>query len=105
VADGVLLEAYSVEDEGRGISFCVYCYNVQPNVNINYSTGENSAVIYTPTLSPTPQPDIVISSSVYRTPTGKRYHYDPECGGKNSYKVTLGDAENAGLTPCQKCAG
>lgn len=32
VAVGVLLEAYSVEDEGRGISFCVYCYNVQPGI-------------------------------------------------------------------------
>lgn len=41
VADGVLLEAYSVEDEGIGISFCVYCYNVQPDIIIDYKTGEN----------------------------------------------------------------
>lgn len=41
--------------------------------------------------------------SVYRTPKGKRYHYDPDCGGKNSYKTTLVEAKNAGLTPCQKC--
>lgn len=39
VADGVLMEAYSVEDKGRGIQFCVYCYNVQPGVTINYTTG------------------------------------------------------------------
>jgi len=42
VADGVLLEAYSVEDKGRGVSFCVYCYNVQPGININYKTGASS---------------------------------------------------------------
>ena len=30
VASGVLMEAYSVEDEGAGICFCVFCYNVQP---------------------------------------------------------------------------
>ncbi len=42
LADGVLMEAYSVEDKGEGISFCIYCYNVQPNVYINYATGENS---------------------------------------------------------------
>ncbi|MBR4890561.1 MAG: DNA/RNA non-specific endonuclease [Clostridia bacterium] len=42
VADGVLLEAYSVEDKGSGISFCVYCYNVQPGININYLTGASS---------------------------------------------------------------
>lgn len=42
VARGVLMEAYSVEDEGDGICFCVYCYNNQPGVNINYLTGESS---------------------------------------------------------------
>ncbi len=41
VASGVLMEAYSVEDEGAGICFCVYCYNVQPGVKINYRTGES----------------------------------------------------------------
>ncbi len=41
VARGVLLEAYSVEDEGEGICFCVYCYNVQPSVTIDYATGES----------------------------------------------------------------
>lgn len=42
--------------------------------------------------------------TIYRTPYGKRYHFDPDCGGKNSYTVTLNDAISAGLTPCQKCA-
>lgn len=41
VADGVLMEAYSVEDRGRGICFCVFCYNVQPGIEIDYKTGEN----------------------------------------------------------------
>ena len=39
VARGVLIEAYSVEDSGQGVSFCVYCYNVQPGVTINYADG------------------------------------------------------------------
>ncbi len=42
--------------------------------------------------------------AIYRTPNGKRYHYDPDCGGKNSYKVTLSEALSFGLTPCKKCA-
>lgn len=42
--------------------------------------------------------------NVYRTPSGKRYHLDPNCGGKNSYKTTLAAAKRAGLTPCSKCA-
>lgn len=41
VASGVLMEAWSVEDRGDGICFNVYCYNVQPGVEINYATGEN----------------------------------------------------------------
>lgn len=42
--------------------------------------------------------------SVYRTPHGKRYHFDPDCGGKNSYETTLDFAKSSGLTPCKKCA-
>jgi len=41
VADGVQMEAYSVEDEGDGICFNVFAYNVQPGVEIDYATGES----------------------------------------------------------------
>ncbi len=40
LADGLLLEAYSVEDNGE-LSFCVYLFNVQPGIEIDYATGEN----------------------------------------------------------------
>jgi DNA-entry nuclease len=43
LASGVLMEAYSVEDAGAGIEFCVYAYNAQPGVDIDYKTG-NSAL-------------------------------------------------------------
>ena len=43
LASGVLMEGHSVEDEGEGISFCVYCYNVQPNIILDYATGESYA--------------------------------------------------------------
>lgn len=36
----------------------------------------------------------------YRTPTGKKYHLDPNCGGKNSRRTT----NISGLSPCSKCA-
>ncbi len=42
LANGVLIEAYSIEDHGEGICFCVYCYNVQPRVKINYATGNST---------------------------------------------------------------
>lgn len=42
VARGVLMEGYSIEDNGAGVNFCVFCYNVQPDVEINYADGESS---------------------------------------------------------------
>lgn len=42
VARGVLMEGYSVEDNGAGVNFCVFCYNIQPSVEINYADGESS---------------------------------------------------------------
>ncbi len=42
LASGIQLEALSVEDNGDGIKFNVYIYNVQDGININYLDGENS---------------------------------------------------------------
>ena len=41
VAHGVLMEGWSVEDEGEGVCFCVYAYNAQPGILIDYQTGES----------------------------------------------------------------
>lgn len=41
LARGVQMEAWSVEDDGEGVCFNIYCYNVQPGVEIDYSTGDN----------------------------------------------------------------
>ena len=121
LASGVLMEALSVEDGGEGLSFCVYCYNVQPGVVIDYATGESyldgslpaatpsptptATPIATPTAEPTPevteaQPQ---SPTVYITPTGKRYHYSDSCNGGTYIPSTLDEALARGLTPCQKC--
>ena len=43
LASGVMIEARSVEDHGSGLCFCVYCFNVQPGVVIDYATGKNHA--------------------------------------------------------------
>ena len=42
IASGVQMEAYSVEDNGEGVCFNVYVYNVQPGFIIDYATGENN---------------------------------------------------------------
>ena len=41
LASGLTIEAKSVEDDGQGVQFYVYCYNVQPGVEIDYATGES----------------------------------------------------------------
>ena len=41
IASGVQMEAWSVEDNGQGVCFNIYCYNVQPGIVIDYSTGES----------------------------------------------------------------
>lgn len=41
---GVEIEAYSVEDNGQGVCFNVFIYNIQPEININYATGESSKI-------------------------------------------------------------
>lgn len=43
LAAGVLMEGKSVEDNGEGVLFCVFAYNVQPGVSIDYATGESAA--------------------------------------------------------------
>ena len=44
LASGVQMEAWSVEDEGKSICFNVYCYNIQPHIEIDYATGESRVV-------------------------------------------------------------
>ena len=54
VASGVQIEAYSVEDEGDGIEFNVYFYNVQPMIYINYATGDSRLAEGDEIISPQP---------------------------------------------------
>ena len=55
IADGVLIEAKSVEDNGDGILFNVFCYNVQPGITIDYATGdsaEDGSIVATEVITP-----------------------------------------------------
>lgn len=44
VANGVQMEAKSVEDKGEKVKFNVYAYNVQPNIKIDYLTGNSELI-------------------------------------------------------------
>ena len=109
LADGVLMEAYSVEDAGEGICFCVFAYNVQPGIGIDYATGDNwaeSSGTYQSTEAsvaeetPVPQPEtdtavqITPESSVSQesrettyvlNTNTKKFHY-PTCSSVDDMK-------------------
>ena len=120
VASGVQIEAYSIEDNGDGIYFNVYCFNVQPGIKINYASGESSGPnggMLSPnkstsntgnktepaTKSPNTPPLSQDSRTVYIT-GGECYHYDKDCAGKNGKAVPLDEAIKMGKRPCKKCA-
>lgn len=112
LANGVLMEGYSVEDEGAGISFCVYAYNVQPGVQIDYATG-NSELVATPEPEPTPEDEQTMptAASYIGNANTKKFHR-VGCSSikqmKESNKVELAGTREEiiamGYEPCKKCA-
>lgn len=123
VASGVLMEAKSIEDEGNGVEFCVYCYNVEPGVEIDYATGANWASGNAPSSEQATQPtESAVSSAdtsttetvqtheyVLNTNTMK-FHY-PDChsvkqmSDKNRQDVeaTRDELIARGYEPCGNC--
>ena len=110
VAQGVQMEAYSVEDDGDGICFNVFCYNVQPGVTIDYADGTNHLSDRdAQTDSSTAAVDTASAHYVLNT-SSKKYH-DPSCSavGKMSEKNrrdftgTQAELEKKGYTPHTSC--
>ena len=110
VANGVQMQAYSVEDNGQGISFNVYCYNVQPGVAIDYATGDNQAVASS-SASVTSTSSDEADKKTYIVNTKTKKFHNPDCDGakkmsssnKKKYKGTRDSLISNGYSPCQKC--
>ena len=124
VASGVQMEAYSVEDKGSGISFNVYCYNNQPGVTIDYSTGDswlssekkentNSNNVELGVAPPDTSVDLPANSQNYNyvlNKNTKKFH-NPDCESVNDmkeknkeyFKGTREEAISKGYTPCGRC--
>ena len=108
VASGVLMEAWSVEDSGDGVCFNVYCYNVQPGVEIDYSTGDNweSASSENSTTAADSN-----DNSTYILNTKTRKFHDPDCSSvddmseanKETYSGSRDDLIDQGYEPCGRC--
>lgn len=110
VANGVQMQAYSVEDNGQGVSFNVYCYNVQPGVAIDYATGDNQAVASS-SASVTSTSSDEADKKTYIVNTKTKKFHNPDCEGvkkmsssnKKKYKGTRDSLISNGYSPCQKC--
>ncbi len=103
VASGVLMEAESIEDEGEGLSFCVYCYNVQPGIVIDYSDGDSH-------LEEEPEEsEETVMNYVLNTNT-HRFHY-PWCDSvsdmkeknRQDYTGLRSTLIEEGYVPCGRC--
>ena len=105
VADGVQMEAESVEDNGDGILFNVFCYNVQPGINIDYATGVSSLSGESTDVSA----DTANTEYVLNVNT-KKFH-KPTCSAakqmkeenKQEYSGSRDNLITQGYEPCKKC--
>jgi DNA-entry nuclease len=131
LASGVLMEAWSVEDEGDGVCFCVYVYNVQPGVTLDYATGENWATEEDETVPADPDADTSIAGESdatgadatgssessgeeemsYVLNTSSHKFHLPDCSGaasmsasnRQDYTGTRQSLLDQGYTPCGTC--
>lgn len=111
VARGVQMEGYSVEDQGDGISFNVFCYNVQPQVAIDYATGESRLSDHSVMESKTIKNEQVENGKNYILNMNTHKFHLPECSGvkriseanKGKYTGTRADLIEQGYEPCGIC--
>lgn len=117
LASGVLMEGYSVEDNGDGICYNVYCYNVQPGIKINYATGDSEAEDGSApygsseqVTKPAEQNNNSATTTFIANKNTKKFHY-PYCGSvkqmkdknKKELNCSREEAIQQGYSPCGNC--
>ncbi len=121
LASGVEMEGWSVEDNGKGVCFNVYCYNVQPGVSITYANGKNKSdgsIKVSGKSSVSGKPKVSIKSNKSSSPTAKyilnvsrmKFH-KPDCywvkkmnsENKRDFTGKRSDLIKQGYAPCGIC--
>lgn len=115
VARGVQMEAYSIEDDGDGICYNVYCFNVQPGIVIDYTDGSSRLADSEPDLSLPESDDSSTDGDkdeiTYILNTNSKKFHDPDCASadkisdKNRAETTKSRDELIadGYSPCGNC--
>ncbi len=114
IADGVVMEAESAEDKGSGLTFCVYCYNVQPGIDIDYATGDscrsgekavkedNTKTSYDNTLTTETSYIININTKKFHRPDCKSVDQMKEKNKRESNE-SRDEIIRQGYSPCKNC--
>ena len=117
VASGVWMEAMSVEDDGQGVSFNVYVYNVQPGIEIDYQTGDSIEASRadgwdkgkeeedSSYIEPDPSVTYVLNTNTHK-------FHRPDCASvkdmnswnREDYKGTREELVQEGYEPCGACS-
>lgn len=109
LANGLQMEGYSVEDDGEGICFNVFVYNVQPQITIDYATGES---YYSGNNNiDVPDKDTNTNSATYILNKNTKKIHLPSCysvdqmkeSNKKYYTGDIDDLINQGYSPCKNC--
>ena len=110
LASGVQMEGFSVEDNGEAICFNVFAYNAQPDIIIDYATGE-SRLENTETQSQE-QSNNKVPTTYIINKNSKKFHL-PDCSSVKDMKPqnkkesdkTREELEDLGYIPCKACFG
>ena len=108
VARGVVMEGYSVEDNGEAICFCIYAFNVQPEIYIDYYTGRNRLSSY----SANDEEEVDVTVTYVLNTQSNKYHL-PSCHhaeeidpiNRHDYRDAVSDflTKFPGYEPCGAC--
>ena len=116
------MKAWSVEDNGGGICFNAFYYNVQPGIEINYATGESkaqdgsapygSSAVVTPQKQETQTTTTSNKTSYIGNKNTKKFHYT-HCGSvkqmsehnKDYLNCTRDEVISRGYVSCKNCNG
>ena len=110
VARGVVMEAYSVEDSGEGVSFNVFVYNVQPGIVIDYATGDSQRADTSMPVDDD-KPALEQSDQLYVLNNSTKKFHLPECASadkiksenREETKTSRKSLMSMGYEPCGNC--
>ncbi|MDD3253352.1 MAG: DNA/RNA non-specific endonuclease [Lachnospiraceae bacterium] len=104
VASGVLMEAKSVEDNGAGVLYNIFVYNVQPGITIDYATGDSSENEDAPVLTKSVTGTYILNirSGKFHRPTCQSVK-DMKEYNKRGCDASREDLVAQGYLPCKSC--